>query len=71
MQRKTWRDLGDRQKMAVLVAGSVQISLLLTALLDIYRRPAQEIRGSKRMWAAVSLVNFVGPISYFAFGRRK
>jgi hypothetical protein len=71
MQRKTWSDLDDRQKMAVLVAGSVQISLLLTALLDIYRRPAQEIRGSKRMWAAVSLVNFVGPISYFAFGRRK
>ena len=71
MQRKTWSDLDDRQKMAVLVAGSVQISLLLTALLDLYRRPAQEIRGSKRMWAAVSLVNFVGPISYFAFGRRK
>jgi hypothetical protein len=71
MARKKWSELSNRQKTAVLVAGSVQVSLLLTALVDIYRRPAEEVRGSKWMWTAVSLINFVGPISYIALGRRR
>jgi hypothetical protein len=71
MAKKTWNDLSDRQKTLVLVAISVQTSLLLTALTDIYRRPAGEIRGKKWAWTAASFVNFVGPISYFAFGRRR
>jgi Phospholipase_D-nuclease N-terminal len=71
MARKKWSELSNRQKTAVLVAGSVQVSLLLAALVDIYRRPAEEIRGSKWMWTAVSLINFVGPISYIALGRRR
>jgi hypothetical protein len=70
LARRKWSDLDDRQKALVLTAVSVQISLLLTALADIYRRPAEEIRGSKRVWAAVSFVNFVGPASYFLFGRK-
>lgn len=70
MARRKWSDLSDRQRALVLTAVSVQISLLLTALADIYRRPAEEIRGSKRVWAAVSFVNFVGPASYFLFGRK-
>jgi hypothetical protein len=71
MARKKWSELSNRQKTAVLVAGSVQVSLLLAALVDIYLRPAEEIRGSKWMWTAVSLINFVGPISYIALGRRR
>jgi hypothetical protein len=34
-------------------------------------RQAGEIRGSKRVWTAVSFINFAGPICYFAFGRRR
>jgi hypothetical protein len=71
LPRRKWSDLSDRQKGLVLTAGSVQISLLFAALADIYRRPAEEVRGSKRVWAAISLVNVVGPISYFMFGRRR
>lgn len=71
MARRKWSHLSDRQRALVLTAVSVQISLLLTALVDIYRRPAEEIRGSKRVWAAVSFVNFVGPASYFLFGRKR
>lgn len=71
MAKRKWSDLSDRQKAMVLTVGSVQISLLLTALADIYRRPAEEIRGSKWAWIAASFVNFVGPISYFLFGRKR
>lgn len=71
LTKKRWNDLNDRQKTTVLVTISVQVSLFLTALTDIYRRPAEEIRGNKWLWVAASFVNFVGPISYFVFGRRR
>ena len=48
----------------------VQLGLMLAALIDIRRRPARRIRGGKGVWTAASFVNFVGPIAYFAFGRR-
>ena len=41
----------------------------LAALRDIRRRPSDEIRGPKLLWVLVSFVNFVGPLSYFKFGR--
>jgi hypothetical protein len=47
--------------------------LKILALIDIRRRPAAQIRGSKKKWAAaVVLVNSVGavPIAYFLYGRR-
>jgi Phospholipase_D-nuclease N-terminal len=69
MAKRTWRDLSATQRSAVALAGAVQIGLLGAALTDIYRRPAREIRGRKLLWTAVSFVNFVGPISYFVFGR--
>jgi len=49
----------------------VQFGLLAAALVDIYRRPAEEIRGRKPLWVAVAFVNYIGPISYFLFGRRR
>jgi hypothetical protein len=68
---KRWEDLSAGQKAAILLTGTIQVGLLLAALTDIYRRPAGEIRGSKALWAATSFVNFIGPVSYFLFGRRR
>jgi len=69
--KKEWKDLSSRQKRGIMLAGTVQIGLLLAALLDIYRRPKEEIRGNKLLWTLASFVNFVGPISYFLFGRKR
>jgi hypothetical protein len=55
----------------VIVAGTVQVLLLTAALRDIRPRPAEEINGSKWVWTAASSVNFIGPISFLAFGRRR
>jgi hypothetical protein len=66
-----WSDLRGAQKGAVAVSGVVQFGLLAAALLDIYRCPAMEVRGDKRLWAAVAFINFIGPISYILFGRRR
>jgi hypothetical protein len=71
MARKDWRDLSTRQRRAVVLGGVAQLGLLVAALSDIYRRPQEEIRGNKRLWVAAAFVNFVGPISYFLFGRKR
>ena len=65
-------DLTARQKAPFVVQGIVQITLLVAALTDIHRRPAEQINGSKWLWSAVTFANFmgIGPIAYFAFGRK-
>jgi hypothetical protein len=70
---KNWRDLTAREKAPLLLRGIVQSALLAAALLDIYRRPAEEIKGSKWLWSAMAFANFmgIGPIAYFVFGRRR
>ncbi len=71
MQPKQWQDFTDRQKRGIVVLGALQIALLVAALIDIRRRPAEEINGSKRLWTMVVFINGVGPIAYFLFGRKQ
>jgi len=71
MAKKKWSKLSTLKRRGVLLSGAVQFALLVAALADIWRRPKEEIRGDKRLWTAVSFVNFVGPIAYFVFGRRR
>ena len=72
-RNKHWSDLTPKQKAPLVLRGVVQMALLAAALADIYRRPAEEIRGSKRLWSLVAFANFmgIGPIAYFAFGRKR
>jgi hypothetical protein len=69
--RKRWAELSATQRASIVAAGAVQVALLGAALSDLARRPSAEVNGSKRVWAAVSFVNFIGPLAYFAFGRRR
>jgi hypothetical protein len=68
---KSWSDLSPRQRYAVVAVGTVQVSLLVAALVDLWRRPSDQVRGHKAMWAAVSFINFFGPLAYFRFGRTR
>jgi hypothetical protein len=68
--RKQWKDLSGWQRLSVFVAVAIQISLLVAALADIRRRPAEQIRGRKGLWFLLSFVNYIGPSSYFLFGRK-
>ena len=69
-QQKTWKEVPPKARIGTLIAAAVQLSLLIAAQRDISRRPAEQIRGSKALWRAATLVNFIGPSSYFAFGRK-
>jgi hypothetical protein len=66
-----WSDFSSRQQQGIVGAGVVQLALLAAALRDLVRRPGDEINGPKPLWAAISFVNFFGPIAYFAFGRKR
>ncbi|WP_235508152.1 PLDc N-terminal domain-containing protein [Agromyces sp. Soil535] len=63
--------MNSRQRTWLLVAASVQLSLAVTAWVNLAKRPAAEVKGPKALWAAIIAVNFIGPLSYFAFGRRR
>jgi hypothetical protein len=54
--------------MVLLTA--VQVSLAVSAWTDLAQRPADQVNGSKRRWAAIIAVDFVGPVLYFTRGRR-
>ena len=70
-RKKRWSDMSRGQQAATVVGAVVQMTLLAAALWDIRHRPATGINGSKRAWTAASFVNFVGPIAYFLFGRKR
>jgi hypothetical protein len=71
---RRWGDLSERSRRLIIATAIGEAVLKMAVLIDIRRRPASQIRGSKRMWiVAAVLVNSagVGPLSYFAFGRRR
>ncbi len=70
MATKKWNDLTDGQKIAVGVAGAIEVVMTAVALRDLARRPAEGIRGPKALWAMACFVQPVGPVAYLAVGRR-
>lgn len=70
-KKKNWRELSPLQKAVLLIAGSLQVLLLGAALLDLRRQPAEQIRGSKRVWTMVAFINYIGPVAYFLLGRKR
>jgi hypothetical protein len=71
---KWWSGLSNRNRKLIIASATAEAILKAAVLIDIRRRPASQIRGSKRMWIiGAVLVNSggLGPLSYFAFGRRR
>jgi hypothetical protein len=71
MATQRWSDLSSGRKTGMLVGAAVQLALAATAWTDLARRPAEEVNGPKAMWAVLIAVNFIGPLSYFVFGRKR
>lgn len=66
-----WFELRAARKPFIVAAGALQITLALCAWFDLARRPAGQVRGSKKRWVPIIAMNTVGPLTYFAFGRKK
>lgn len=70
MEKRSWSELSDRQKTALLTLASVEVALTVTALIDLVRRPAEQIHGRKAFWAPALFVQPIGPIAYLVVHRR-
>ena len=71
---RRWSDLSERSRRLIIATAIGEAILKTAVLIDLRRRPASQIRGSKRLWIVVAvLLNSagVGSLSYFAFGRRR
>jgi hypothetical protein len=71
MARRRWADLTPRERAAVVVLGTVQVSLATRAWWQLAQSPAKRVNGPKPLWAAIIAVNFVGPLAWFRWGRRR
>src|SRR5262245_48998776 len=69
MAKQRFQDLPPWRKAILIVMGTIQISLFAAAQYDIAHRSDSQVRGSKKLWRAVSFVNIFGPLAYFRWGR--
>jgi hypothetical protein len=70
MAKKQWSDLSEAQQRAIYVGGAIEAVLTLLALRDLARRPSGSVRGPKAAWVLGCVVQPLGPLAYFAVGRR-
>jgi hypothetical protein len=70
-RKRRWADMSGSERAAILTLGSIQLALTAVAGVDLYRRPAEDIRGQKALWWPIIFVQPVGPIAYLKFGRNR
>ena len=70
MKKKSWNEFTGCQRAAIVALALTQFGLLAAALWDVAHRKAEEVRGPRAMWAALSFIDFIGPIAYFTIGRK-
>jgi len=68
-----WKNLSPRTRRLLIAAAGAEGVLKVAALIDMKRRPADQIRGSKWVWGPAMVINSAGviPIAYFTLGRRR
>ena len=66
-----WANRSEGQRRLLIAAATAEATLKIVALIDIQRRPASQIRGPKALWRGAMVINLLGPLSYFAIGRRR
>ena len=66
---RQFKDLSPARRFWVPGVIAAALALVAAAEVDIQRRPAGQVRGSKLLWRLLSL-NAVGSASYFRWGRR-
>lgn len=63
-------DLTTWQLVLIGVLGAVQIGLMLAGLITVLRTPAGRLTAPRIVWALICFIQFIGPIVFFAAGRK-
>lgn len=70
-RKKSWSELTPPTRKAIVIGGVLETVMTLLALRDLKDRPKGALRGPKWLWVLLLFVQPVGPIAYFAYGRRR
>lgn len=62
-------ELSGPARAATAATGLLQVAMLVAAQVDIARRRDAQLNGPRRAWQAVTLINVVGPLAYWRWGR--
>jgi hypothetical protein len=69
MAKKKSSELGGPRQAVTVAVSTVELALTVIALVHLVKRPPEDVRGPKRLWAVGVLIQPVGPIAYLARGR--
>jgi hypothetical protein len=69
-KKKKWGELSSAQRSAIVVGGALELVVTVVTLRDLARRPSSGVRGPKPLWVMACGVQPVGPLAYWAVGRR-
>jgi hypothetical protein len=59
------------QRIGTVLLGAVEVVATTSAVVDLARRPREEVRGPKALWWPALVVQPFGPFAYLLAGRRK
>lgn len=65
----TGRGKPDKRVLGVIAVLHVTAAALTWR--DLRSRPASQVRGDKRIWRIASVMNTLGSVAYWLFGRRR
>lgn len=68
--RPKFTDLPVLARTGIVLGVAAEVTAKIAAWVDLYRRPAAQVRGPKWVWAAAQLINGFGPAAYWSFGRK-
>ncbi|HJX79027.1 PLD nuclease N-terminal domain-containing protein [Glutamicibacter sp.] len=69
--KRTFKELSTGTQIVVAIIAITELTLMIATLLDLRKRPAEQVKGPKILWTLASAINIFGPIAYFLVGRRK
>ncbi|MCH9815050.1 MAG: PLDc N-terminal domain-containing protein [Actinomycetia bacterium] len=69
MQTKKWSELSKKQRTAISALIAVEAVVTTVAVVDLARRPAEQVRGPKPLWLTGFLFQPLGPVLYLTVGR--
>ncbi len=69
--KKTWNDLSEGQRRAIVAGGAAEAVMTSYALVDLARRRRSRVRGPKLLWVLACVVQPIGPLAYLRWGRRR
>jgi hypothetical protein len=64
-------DLNEKQVRVLAVVVVIHVILLALTRKDLRARPAEAVRGNKRMWKVWSTMNTTGSVAYWLVGRKR